>query len=179
MLLRLLFLFVLVGAVACDGGADSRGAGSPPLDGGVPSSDTPAGADALATDGGGAVDGDDLEDASVETATHECTDERYVDRSAGSDGDRTISTTRGNRYAPPCMLIRVGQSVTFTGSFSAHPLAPGVAPGRSGVGTTPSPIEMRTEGTTYTVRFMASGDFPYHCTYHAGGGMYGVVRAVP
>lgn len=83
------------------------------------------------------------------------------------------------QYDPPCLAIRVGQTVTFTGNFSAHPLAPGVAPRRGGTGATPSPIEMRSEGTVYRVQFPSFGDYPYYCVYHAGGGMYGVIRVRP
>ena len=121
----------------------------------------------------------DGEDVAAETATHGCTDGRFVNRSPGTDGDRTIVMAPGNQYDPPCLVIRVGQTVTFTGNFSVHPLAPGVAPRRSGTGATPSPIEMRSEGTVYRVQFPTPGDYPYYCVYHAGGGMYGVIRVSP
>lgn len=176
-----LLLLVAVGASALDACDTSREAASRRLDASVPLSHRPDAHAAdipAAADGGGAGDADDPDDTATETATHGCDDDRYVDRSAASD-DRTVTSTGDSRYVPPCISIRVGQSVTFTGNFATHPLAPGLAPGRSGLGTTPSPIEMRSDGTTYSVRFTVPGDFPYYCTYHAGGGMYGVVRAVP
>jgi plastocyanin len=174
-------------AEALADGADARAMAHSGLDAGVPSRDVPDGADALTIgDSGSTGDADgpdkgelDGEDVAAETATHGCTDDRFVDRSAGTDGGRTIVVAPGNRYDPPCLAIRVGQTVTFTGAFSAHPLAPGVAPRRSGAGATPSPIEMRSEGTVYRVQFPTPGNYPYYCVYHAGGGMYGVIRVSP
>lgn len=182
--LWLLLSCVIFGVAACDDGADARAMVRSGPDADVPSRDAPDGADALTSgDLGSKGDADgqdkgelDGEDVAAETATHGCTDDRFVDRSAGADGDRTIVVAPGSRYDPPCLAIRVGQTVTFTGNFSAHPLAPGVAPRRSGAGATPSPIEMRTEGAVYRVQFPAPGDYPYYCVYHAGGGMYGVIR---
>lgn len=183
--LKQLLCALALGAMAC-GGATPREAGPSSPDGGVPPADVPDGADGPASQESGVVaDGDEPDEGDApdggtkETATHGCTDERYVDRRAGPEGDRVIRVTRGNRYDPPCMAIQAGQAVTFTGNLAAHPLAPGVAPRRTGTATAPSPIEMRSEGTEYRVRFPAPGDYPYYCVYHAGGGMYGVVRVAP
>jgi plastocyanin len=115
----------------------------------------------------------------VVTATHECSDDRFVDRREGADATREIRALPEALYDPPCMIVRAGQSVNFTGNLRSHPLAPGVAPGMSGMGTTPTPILERSEGTSYVVQFTAPGDYPFYCVYHAGGGMYGVVRVTP
>ncbi len=134
----------------------------------------------VVTDAGHAHDAGEARDATspgdVVTATHECTDDRFVDRREGADSTREIRALPKALYEPPCMIVRAGQSVNFTGNLRSHPLAPGVAPGMSGTGTTPSPIQERSEGTSYTVQFTAPGTYPFYCVYHAGGGMYGVVR---
>jgi plastocyanin len=122
---------------------------------------------------------DAMSRADVVTATHECDDGRFVDRREGADGTREIRALPEALYDPPCMIVRAGQSVNFTGNLRSHPLAPGVAPGMSGTGTTPSPIQERSEGTSYMVQFTAPGTYPFYCVYHAGGGMYGVVRVTP
>lgn len=151
--------------------------------------DQPAAVDSPAVDHDAATSHDDATghdaaaDAPADGATgkalHGCADGRFVDRSGGTEDDRMIMATRSNLYDPPCMMIRAGQAVMFMSSFTSHPLAPGVAPGQSGAGTTPSPIRMRTTGTVYNVTFPTAGDYPFYCTYHAGGGMYGVVRVMP
>lgn len=184
--------FALLGTVACGSGSSSSGAVPfPPDTGGVPTDashadasmhDTGASSDGgMASHDAGHGDDDVLSDddgAASGTALHDCADDRFVDRGA-ADSDRMIVATGDNRYAPPCMMIRAGQSVTFMSNFASHPLAPGVAPRQSGVGTMPSPIQMQPEGTTYSVRFPSPGDYPFYCVYHAGGGMYGVVRVMP
>src|SRR5687768_6914880 len=45
-------------------------------------------------------------------------------------GDRTIrfGGDIGNAYTPRCMMVGLGQDVTFSGDFSVHPLTPGAAP---------------------------------------------------
>ncbi|MEZ4404956.1 MAG: hypothetical protein R3A52_00490 [Polyangiales bacterium] len=81
----------------------------------------------------------------------------------------------GTAYEPRCLTVRVGDSVTFEGAFSGHPLAP------SSRGTSGTPIARTTAGTTATFRFTAAGHFPYFCEFHgsnAGDGMSGVVRVV-
>ncbi len=94
-------------------------------------------------------------------------------------GDYTTgSTVRfggavGTAYEPRCLTVRVGDSVTFEGAFSGHPLAP------SSRGTSGNPITRTASGTTTTFRFTAAGHFPYFCEFHGtdgGGGMAGVVR---
>ena len=170
-----LFLLLAIAAAACS--STPSGAGPSPLDGGPTHDAHAADAPHAAHDDGSEGDAMHDDDAEVE-ALHDCTDDRFVDRRAATD-DRTIRGEHGNAYDPPCMTVRVGQTVTFVSNFLSHPLEPGVAPRRSGAGTTPSPIEARSAGGTYAVRFASAGDYPYFCVYHAGGGMYGVVRVVP
>jgi plastocyanin len=70
-----------------------------------------------------------------------------------------------------CLRISVGTTVTWTGTFSFHPLTGGVTPG-----TDPnSPITgVDQSGGSASVTFDTAGEFPYHCTAH-GGSMEGVL----
>lgn len=109
---------------------------------------------------------------------HECDDAAYLDKSEVS-ADRRIGfgTALGSgpvNYAPKCMTIAKGQSVTFVGDFSTHPLVPGEYAGDGG--TAGSPItEQRSGATDYAVAFPAAGYFPYYCDLHAPT-MVGVVH---
>jgi plastocyanin len=78
-------------------------------------------------------------------------------------------------YAPPCLKVPPGTTVTFTaisGTFADHPLE-----GRPG-GTSPSPITTVTVGTSADVTFPSAGFFPYHCAIHSDK-MFGVVWVAP
>jgi plastocyanin len=66
--------------------------------------------------------------------------------------------------------------VTFTGSFSGHPLRGGVAPGETGTGATQNPIANIAAGTSMPFTFPAPGLYPYYCVFHAGSGMVGVIQ---
>jgi plastocyanin len=105
-----------------------------------------------------------------------CTAAAAVDLTAAG-ATRTIVLT-DDVFTPKCSKIKVGQSVTWTGSFSDHPLAPGII--RTGsVETQPgSPIPSVTNGTTRTVAFPAAGDWAFYCTDHSPA-MSGVVYVVP
>ncbi len=84
-------------------------------------------------------------------------------------------------YAPRCVSIAAGQSVTFAGdvssgsTFSVHPLRPGGANGGPS-GTTGNPIAAQDTGSTYTVSFPAAGTFTYFCRTHEQMGMYGAIQ---
>lgn len=83
-------------------------------------------------------------------------------------------------FDQPCITIRAGQSVMFMWDFSAHPLAPGVAPGHPGTSSEPTPIEPRSTGALFTPVFPGPGDYAYYCSTHFhSNAMYGVVRVVP
>lgn len=103
------------------------------------------------------------------------------DRSAPSS-DRTVSfggagTSGPFSYAPMCMRVAKGQTVTFSGDFSVHPLQPGLAPGLRGTATANSPIRATTSGQQpASVTFASPGTFPYFCAQHYAGGMVGAVE---
>jgi plastocyanin len=116
-------------------------------------------------------------DAGVETL-HGCDASKYADRSAAAADRRigfgTALESPALGYSPACMTITAGQSVTFVGSFSTHPLAPGEFQGNRG--TLPTPIERRTSGQEDAVfTFSSPGLYPYYCESHAPT-MVGVIR---
>lgn len=111
---------------------------------------------------------------------HDCLEGDYVFR-AGVADDRTVAIS-GTKFMPKCVTIAVGQSLTITGDFGIHPLAPGQAPSYAGdpAGAPNSPITATTSGTTATFGpFPAAGYYPYYCPAHQVLGMVGVVRVVP
>jgi plastocyanin len=96
----------------------------------------------------------------------------YTDLSAPS-ADRTVTFTFA-QYTPKCIKIKAGQSVTFSGDFSSHPLRQ--ACGTAGV------IPNTDSGTTATVTFNTADTYGYYCLVHGsadGTGMAGSVQVVP
>ncbi len=83
----------------------------------------------------------------------------------------------GVKYAPACIVIGKGQSVTFTGSFSAHPLQAGTVDDGGAHPATGSPIQATSTGATATFAIPSAGTFPYYCTIHANAGMKGAIYA--
>lgn len=81
----------------------------------------------------------------------------------------------GDRYAPECLKVRVGQSVTFEGSFGPHPLSQACGPVTG--------LLEASSGNSLTVRFdQAIGLYGYYCTQHGspgGSGMAGAIEVVP
>jgi plastocyanin len=85
----------------------------------------------------------------------------------------------GNVYAPNCMGIAVGQTVTFSGSFNAHPLMPGLAPSQQGgpdAGSPNSPIQATSTGASANFVFANPGVYPYYCSLHQAQGMFGAIQ---
>jgi plastocyanin len=73
-------------------------------------------------------------------------------------------------YTPHCMRIKAGQAVTFSGSFTAHPLAQACGP---------APVVSNSAGP---FTFDAPGAYGYFCEVHGGGdgsGMAGAIEGVP
>jgi len=75
------------------------------------------------------------------------------------------------QYSPPCMKIKAGQSVTWTGSFTNHPL-------EAMNGDAGNPIKPTTMGTTVTVAFPTAGTFGFDCANHPSI-MKGAILVVP
>lgn len=110
-------------------------------------------------------------------AVNGCTDEMFVDRTA-SDAARVISFggAVGSAYGPRCIVVAAGQTVSFTGPFTFHPLHRGSAPTQLDTGTAENPIPDATSGTQVDVAFPRAGTYSFHCGIHFGGGMTGAVR---
>jgi plastocyanin len=86
----------------------------------------------------------------------------------------------GNAYDQKCLAISAGQSVTFSGSFQAHPLRPGLAPSQRGgpdAGSPNNPISNQDNGSTYSPTFPTAGTYPYYCSAHENLGMFGTIQA--
>lgn len=104
-----------------------------------------------------------------------CDTASFTDRTAAG-AIRTVSFPGASlAYAPKCILIAAGQSVTFSGSFSGHPLRPGVGSNAT-AGSANNPIMVTNAGTTASFTFPTAGTYPYNCQLHDGSGMNGVVR---
>lgn len=154
--------------VADVGATDTGAAADQPLVADVPAPDQDAGNDA-----GGPAD--------VPVAVpllNDCAAAVYVDRTA-DDAERTVVPRGTTGYTPRCLVVRAGQSVTFSMSFTTHPLNPGVPHGSSAGATSPNPIEAQRAGSSYTVAFTGAGFYPFYCNVHGHVGMAGVVRVVP
>ena len=84
-------------------------------------------------------------------------------------------TDPGFNYAPNCLKVSTGASVTFNGDFSMHPLGPSAVRGM----TTGNPIVVTNTGTTKSFTFPAAGFWAYYCMFHGsdadGNFMSGVI----
>src|SRR4051812_45075648 len=108
-----------VGLAACPSGDDDT-----PIDGAV--DHDAAITDAAAPDGPGPIDAMTIDaplDAPPVPMLNNCTAGTAVNRSA-PNASRAI-TFAGTAYATPCMRVLVGQTVTWSGDFSFHPLRAG------------------------------------------------------
>ena len=161
------------GHVTTDAGVADVG----PTDAGAaadqPVADVPAPDQDAASDVGNAADV-----AASAPFLNDCRAADYVDRSADA-AERTVVPRGTTGYTPRCLVVRAGQSVTFSMSFTAHPLIPGVPHGPTAGAASPNLIEAQRAGTTYTVPFATAGYYPFYCNVHGHVGMAGVVRVVP
>lgn len=84
----------------------------------------------------------------------------------------------GNVYDQKCLAIAANQQVTFNGSFTLHPLRPGLAPSQSGgtPGSPNNPIQSTSSGSSAQFAFANAGTYPYYCTVHEGIGMFGAIQ---
>lgn len=83
--------------------------------------------------------------------------------------------TTGYVYAPACLEVPAGTTVTFEGDFASHPLSPSALRGtRPG-----NPITNASAGSSASFTFPALGFYAYFCAFHGtlddGSGMAGVV----
>lgn len=87
--------------------------------------------------------------------------------------------TIGLAYQPPCIKVKSGTMVTFTGDTSVHPLAGGeVIVGKAAMADPSSPIKATSSGPpSVTFAIAPAGNYPYFCTEHYSAGMKGLVVA--
>lgn len=104
---------------------------------------------------------------------NDCTRTGAVDLTA-ANADRTVAQV-GISYMPACLRIEVGQAVTWTADFVAHPLSSGSPSGGAQAG---SPIVETITGSTVTFTFPAAGVFGFWCEEH-GRAMMGAVYVEP
>ena len=70
------------------------------------------------------------------------------------------------QYTPRCILISAGQTITFTGDFSSHPLVGGIAEGAFKTPDPQSPIGTTNNGSSKPVQFLSMGTYPFYCDMH-------------
>jgi plastocyanin len=70
-------------------------------------------------------------------------------------------------YSPPDVTIKTGDTATFSGSFSSHPL---VWDG--------SEFAETNSGSAKAFSFAQPGNHPFHCRLHQANGMIGVIHVV-
>ena len=111
------------------------------------------------------------------TPTFKCS-AKYAGCSSFTDltasGAKREITFKCCSYAPKCIKIKVGQSVTFKGSFGGHPL-------KAKCEEVVTIKETRT-GSSATFKFTKAGYYNYYCIFHDSGtgtGMAGNVYVVP
>jgi plastocyanin len=75
----------------------------------------------------------------------------------------------GTTYSPSSLTVKVGDTVTWKGDFSAHPLASGATCGQ------PDGKFGATSGSTYSFTFTTAGTYPYYCAVHCTIGMKGTI----
>jgi plastocyanin len=99
----------------------------------------------------------------------------FTDRSDPNDQRRIQfpNNAAPQQYQPRCLQIKAGQSVTWEGSFSNHPLV-----ATPGVPSNPIPSTPVNTGTAYSITFPAAGTFGYECSAHPAQ-MNGALRVVP
>ncbi len=105
-----------------------------------------------------------------------CTEAAATDLTAQSSVTITFTCCS---YDQPCVKVKAGTKVTWSGSFSFHPLAPFAS-----LGTLPNPTPATTSGSSVEATFSNPGAYGYLCTSHGseaatGGGMCGAVFVVP
>ena len=100
-----------------------------------------------------------------------CTSEAsYVDRSGTGSRLLVWDLNIGANLAR-CMKVKVGEQVTWSGDFAAHPIAP------LG-GDLPTMIPAKTSGTVNVAIFTTPGTYGYYCTNHPAT-MLGAIYVVP
>lgn len=105
-----------------------------------------------------------------------CTAAGAADRTASTAVTVTFPVGLDLAYSLPCLRVRAGTVVTFSGDFLFHPLLGGYA----GIPATTGPfVPVTASGTLRAFTLDTPGEYPYHCTVHSLFGMAGAVFVVP
>jgi plastocyanin len=133
----------------------------------------------------GEAGGDAPTDQAVTPAPVRCKAADFNAAASDAGGDLT-NTTGGVTIAFPtmagpaqytnnCIKVKAGTVVTFTGSFTFHPLEPNG-------GDTPSPFPALSsadvDGGSLSFTMSTAGTFGYQCQFHPGT-MFGAIQVVP
>jgi len=98
----------------------------------------------------------------------------WSDQTPGAS-NRTISfPVSGNNYDPKCLKVKVGQNVTFSGTFASHPLTADCQEHAA--------ITNQNSGSSAIFQFVKPGYYGYHCAFHGapdGSGMAGNIWVIP
>ncbi len=139
------------------------------------STDRDAAADTGVMDASASDAGSDAGTTTTIPTLNGCAPADYVDLSTMATPTVTFTNFA---YTPKCATISAGQSVVFSGSFQAHPLAKGTVTGATTdptAGSANSPISNGT-GNSKTIAFPTAGTYPYYCTAHTAQGMVGSIH---
>jgi plastocyanin len=92
-----------------------------------------------------------------------------------------VTFANGNlTYAPKCIKVKVGTTVTLNGNFAAHPTIGGTVVGMTVTPATSGPfVPVTNSGNTKNFVMNAVGTFPYYCQPHATLNMTAAVFVVP
>ncbi|HVP68696.1 MAG TPA: plastocyanin/azurin family copper-binding protein [Anaeromyxobacteraceae bacterium] len=92
--------------------------------------------------------------------------------SGGSGGGNVIQFGGGLglAYSPGVLAVHVGDTVTWEGDFSTHPLVSGANCGQ------PDGLFQNSTGSRFSFTFQQAGTYPYYCNVHCGVGMRGQIH---
>jgi plastocyanin len=96
-----------------------------------------------------------------------CTGATAEDLTAQTSVTVAFGGSLGSAYAPRCVLVAPGTTVSFEGAFATHPLSATVGAG--------NPITPTASGTTAAFTFPQAGAYGYQCDLHVASGMCGAV----
>lgn len=93
----------------------------------------------------------------------------------------TVTFANGNlSYAPKCLKVKVGTSITLMGNFGSHPTIGGVVVNGTLMPASSGPfVPVTSAGSSKTFTMSQAGTFPYYCQPHATLGMIAAVFVVP
>jgi plastocyanin len=119
--------------------------------------------------------------ASSAWGLNNCLDGDFLDRRGSAEIQIANDGSNPLLYRPRCVLISEGTLINFRAlpNFGMHPLFGGIVSGGVATMDPDSPIGSMTSGEEEQRTLVDSGEFPYFCDVHYGGGMLGSIRVVP